>query len=1057
MSEADQDRDPLELLAAEFTERQRHGESPSISEYATQYPELAAEIRELFPAIATMERLKVHKQQDTAPRASLGAVQLERLGDFRILDEIGRGGMGIVYEAFQESLGRHVAVKVLPRQLLLDAKHLQRFQREAQTAAKLHHTNIVPVFGVGEQEGFHYIVMQLIRGIGLDVVLATLRQRGSCSTAPEDGQDAVPRPAERDREGETRSLVGALVAGRFAQAREPSPSSLEPLETVVSPKTEGPADTEKSSSPVSGAAERLQQDRDTKVDGSRNATGAISAAAAAPSHAWRLGPPYWRSAATIGLQVADALHYAHVQHTLHRDIKPANLLLDSQGIVWITDFGLAKAVEQDNVTQTGAIVGTLRYMAPEQFTGQSDARSDVYSLGLTLYELLTLQPAFEDTSRSGLIRKITHEEPSRPRKLNPEIPRDLETIVLKSIAREPAARYQSAGAMAEDLQRFLDDRPVAARRSSPPERLWRWCRRNPVVASLSSAVLVMMVLAATIATIAYAQTRKAWVSESQERRKAEATTELAMEALDKIFLQFAPNRITDAAQMTFADSEGDTVDVPIQPVISKETAAVLERMLEFYGRLGEQGGNDAKLRRKVADANRRVGDIRQRLGNFQQAVAAYERAIALYRELQRESPENTELLTQTASVYNELGKVYHATEDKDKETRSYSEALAVLAAAPSESDASPGLRYELARTYYLMSRKGAFEPGPPPPPPGKGPRGQRPGPVRSGPFPPGPPPDDASGGPRPARGRPGPFPPGPGTGRRERLPADGETPPRHPGPRFDPAVEQENMQKAIDLLEQLVDEYPSIPEYRHLLAQCYRDMHPVWFIFSRKAALDANNKAIEILEALVHDFPDVSDFRYALSQTYADSPPPDRDSFPSGDLAALAEERFRKALKISEELVAEHPNVPEFVASQAEILHKLAEVLRRPGQLEGAEELLRKAVDLQSSLARRFPDVLGYRMQTTRLEFELAQILKGRGQPDAARSLLESSVASLEEVLEADTNGWPVGWILAMHYSELAMLLSELNEPEAAKAVERRAKEHGVQMPMRPPPRHRGR
>src|SRR3972149_8245600 len=168
----DEHRDPLEALAADFIERQRGGEHPSISEYAAGHAELAAEIQELVPTIAAMEQLKAHREGSESGRASLGAVRLERLGDFRILGEIGRGGMGIVYEAFQESLGRHVAVKVLPRQSLLDPKQLQRFEREAQTAARLPHTNIVPLFGVGEQEGFHYLVMQLIRGVSLDAVLA---------------------------------------------------------------------------------------------------------------------------------------------------------------------------------------------------------------------------------------------------------------------------------------------------------------------------------------------------------------------------------------------------------------------------------------------------------------------------------------------------------------------------------------------------------------------------------------------------------------------------------------------------------------------------------------------------------------------------------------------------------------------------------------------------------------------------------------------------------------------------------------------------------------------
>jgi len=1061
MSQPDQERDPLEVLAAEFAERQRRGESPSISEYVAQNPELATDIRELFPTIASIERLKSHQELGSGTRVSLGAAPPERLGDFRILREIGRGGMGIVYEAFQESLSRHVAVKVLPRQSLLEATQLRRFQREAQTAAKLHHTNIVPVFGVGEHEGFHYIVMQLIGGIGLDAVLAKLRQAGAGGTDAPVGQNHWALGRQSVRDAELSRLARALVEGQFWRAQESGLLDPDRGETPIPACEEGTPATQQRSSALGVATEDFQGYGDTKVGGKPALTTAASATDEAHPQAWRVGPPYWRSAAAIGLQIAAALHYAHGHHTLHRDVKPANLLLDSQGIVWITDFGLAKAMEQDNVTQSGAIVGTLRYMAPEQLSGQFDARSDIYSFGLTLYELLTLQPAFEDASRSSLIRKIQHAEPTHPRKLNPRIPRDLETIVLKSILREPAARYQSAGEMAEDLQRFLDDRPVQARRITPPERLWRWCRRNPMIAGLTFAVLALVVLAATIAAIGHVQGNRAWWSESQQRAKAEATAELAMEALDKIFRQFAPNRIADPSEMALQDAEGGTVDVPVQPVVSRETAAVLEQMLGFYSRLGERGGDDGKLRQRVADANRRVGDIRQLLGEFPQAVAAYERAIELYRELEAQSAGKTELHTQIASIYNELGKVYHATEERDKETRSHAEALAVLTAAPSEAAASPGQRYELARTYYFLGRREAFSPGPPPP--GDGPGGPRPGHIWLGPFPLGPPPP----GDGPRKSRPagiglGRFPPGPSDGRRKPPPGGDAPGPGPPGPGFDPHYAQEdmlhaqeNMQRAIDLLEELIDEYPSIPEYRHLLAQCYRDMHPPAFIFSRQTALDANNKAIEILEALVRDCPQVADYRYALSQTYADPPPPDRNLLLGRDSSALAEKRFRMALKISEELVAEHPNVPEFVASQAEILLKLEFVLRWAGQIEDADGLLRKALDLQSSLARRFPKVLRYQLQTATLELSLARNLRDRDQP-AARSLLESSVARLDDLLEAAPTNWPVHWILSLHYSELATLLCEMNQPEAANAVERRAKEHGVEMPLRPPPREHG-
>ena len=206
MADPNTERDPLEVLAAEYMERLRQGQRPSIEEYATQHPGLAEEIRGLFPTIAVTERLKARQARSTDGRATLGPAQLERLGDFRIIREIGRGGMGVVFEAEQESLGRHVAVKVLPRQMLLDEKHLKRFEREARIAANLHHTNIVEVFGVGEQDGFHYYVMQYIRGVGLDAVIPQLAKLVCSHGAP------VSDPAQPARTSATFAASEHAIA-----------------------------------------------------------------------------------------------------------------------------------------------------------------------------------------------------------------------------------------------------------------------------------------------------------------------------------------------------------------------------------------------------------------------------------------------------------------------------------------------------------------------------------------------------------------------------------------------------------------------------------------------------------------------------------------------------------------------------------------------------------------------------------------------------------------------------------------------------------------------------
>jgi hypothetical protein len=202
---------------------------------------------------------------------------------------------------------------------------------------------------------------------------------------------------------------------------------------------------------------------------------------------------YCRNVARLGLQVAQALAYAHAHGIIHRDIKPANLLLDTTGVLWVSDFGLVKT-QDPALTDTGDLVGTLRYMAPERFRGECDALADVYALGLTLYELLALRPAFDGKDRLHLVDQIGRQEPARLRVLDPRISCDLETILMKAIEKDPKRRYPSADALAEDLRRFLADEPIKARRIGPLERLGRWGRRNPLVASLSAAVILVAAL-----------------------------------------------------------------------------------------------------------------------------------------------------------------------------------------------------------------------------------------------------------------------------------------------------------------------------------------------------------------------------------------------------------------------------------------------------------------------------------------------------------------------------------------------------------------------------------
>jgi serine/threonine protein kinase/WD40 repeat protein len=472
MSDSSADRDPLERLADEFVARYRRGERPSLTEYANRLPDRAAEVRDLFPALVEFEQLKPDAADSTVesgPRA--GPADPDRVGEFRILRRVGQGGMGVVYEAVQESLGRHVALKVLPAEALADPKRLERFRREARAAARLHHTNIVPVFGTGEADGRHYYVMQFIAGHPLDQVIDEVRRL-------KGGKTTLATRAASE-------IAAAMVTATFNTGGDPGEPGV-------------------------------------------SATGGRSPVAHVPGSPSSLsvsetGRHYWGTVARVGAQVADALAYAHAQGILHRDIKPANLLLDLRGTVWVADFGLAKAADAADLTHAGDVVGTLRYMAPERFEGQGDQRADTYALGLTLYELLALRPAFDAESRAKLVEQVIAAHPTPPRAINPAIPRDLETVVLKAIAHDPEERYQSAADLADDLRRFTEDRPIRARRASQTELAWRWCRRNPAVASLIAAVLLVLAGGAAVSGYFAVAARR----EAAAARAAEATATTA--------------------------------------------------------------------------------------------------------------------------------------------------------------------------------------------------------------------------------------------------------------------------------------------------------------------------------------------------------------------------------------------------------------------------------------------------------------------------------------------------------------------------------------------------
>jgi len=521
---------PVDALVEEFLRRHRRDAGTTVDAFADAHPEHASELRELLPMLVALERVKRDRSSTGSRGLPVRALPpLERLGDFKIVREVGRGGMGVVFEAIQESLGRRVALKVLPQASLLSGNQLERFRREARIASQLHHSNIVPVFGSGETDGFHWYAMQFIAG------------------------------------------------------------------------------------------QSLEQWRQTQA-----------AAPPATSGAWH---DRARSVARIGVQAASALHHAHAQGTLHRDIKPGNLLLETgNGLdehLWVTDFGLAKALEAEGLTHTGDLLGTLQYMAPEQFAGHYDVRSEVYALGITLYELLVLRPAFAAKTRSELMELIRTRPPNALRQSNPEIPEDLAVVVERAIARDPRDRYVDAAALAADLDAFLADRPIAARRHNRAQLVWRWCRRNRALAALAAVTAVAILGAAVTGWVAFGIASAATAKAEQEARAKDKNLGLMRETFASIFDELVGR---DALQAIEEDPDTGEQAVLARTVEPRDMV-LLQALLGHYDRFAAENEDNGSLRVETARAYRRVGLIQTRLGNLDEGAAAFDKSLQRYLEV----------------------------------------------------------------------------------------------------------------------------------------------------------------------------------------------------------------------------------------------------------------------------------------------------------------------------------------------------------------------------------------------------------------------------------------
>jgi serine/threonine protein kinase len=504
----------LHEVLLDYLEADARGQAPDTRQFLEAHAEFADELAEFLACrqrvqsivaplrgVTTVDKDSRDDKDDKDGQA--GKPDLRRLGDFHLVREIGRGGMGMVYEAEQLSLSRRVAVKVLPFAAALDPKQLHRFKNEAQTAALLHHPNIVPVYAVGCEAGVHYFAMQFIEGRSLAAVVAERRP---------DTQAGKPELQSR------------------------SQSTL----------------------------------RDARI-------------------------------AELGLRAAQALEYAHQQGVVHRDIKPANLLLDQRGELWITDFGLAMFLTGHGVTISGELVGTLRYMSPEQALGKRgliDHRTDIYSLGATLYELLTLQPVFAGQDGQELLYQIASQEPILPRSLDRTIAVDLETILLKALAKNPAERYGSAGELADDLQRFLEHKPILARRPTLLDKTAKWARRHRTLVAAGLVALLLLIGGQMVSHYFLARQHSQLQQKSREadeqRERAEANFRQARRAVD-FFVELSDEEMFD------------------KPHLLEIRMKLLEAALTYYQGFIEQHGDDPTIQAELEDSRSRAARILQEI------------------------------------------------------------------------------------------------------------------------------------------------------------------------------------------------------------------------------------------------------------------------------------------------------------------------------------------------------------------------------------------------------------------------------------------------------------
>jgi serine/threonine protein kinase/tetratricopeptide (TPR) repeat protein len=595
------DADP-EILAIldDYLATIEQGKPVELEELLARRPELADELKAYVDSINFLHVVSRELTGLAESTPQLDDWTGHKLGEYEIVRELGRGGMGVVYEAMQNKLGRRVALKVLPLAAVLDKQQTARFLLEAQAAAQLSHPNIVPVYGVGCEQGVHYYSMQYIDGQSLEPVIEGLRQ--------------YQRSAESESE---RRKAHASNTGAFK------------------------ADTRVGFSTCCSTNDRK----------------------------------YIATVAQFGIQAAEALQHAH-------DYGPSNLIIDREGKLWVTDFGLARCQADSSITLTGAILGTVRYMSPEQAAGRRgmvDHRTDIYSLGGTLYELLTLRTAYEADNTHDLLRQMESREPAMLRRFNPSIPFDLETIVLKAISKQRRQRYATAQELADDLRCFVNGQPIAARRPSLVDRTAKWAARHKNLVAAAVVVAVLALIGTTAAVILVAREQSATES-------ALAESQRNFERSQKNFKQ--SRQVLDHFGLLVVDRLAGL------PGTEQLRNDVLRDTLRYYDRFIAQAGNDPALRIDLAIACFKSGEMLDRLGAGEKAIASYERARRIFERL-----EGDEARAHVAACHNNVALVLAAQGKVEAAKDAYGLAIQLYEERIAADASNPEVRLQLASTY----------------------------------------------------------------------------------------------------------------------------------------------------------------------------------------------------------------------------------------------------------------------------------------------------------------------------------------------------------------------